>query len=353
MITILLIEDDAVLRENTAELLELSNYKVIKASNGKIGVELAKKHLPNIIVCDIMMPELDGYGALEVLSKNKTTKHIPFIFLSAKIERNDIRKGMNLGADDYITKPFSEDDIISAIESRLAKVSILKEMNKTNDSKNDSFQPQQNELKTLNDLKNFFDDYGVEFMFKKEAVIYHEGDHSNYIYLINKGAVKCFRMDEQGKELVTALYKEDDLFGYSSFTNNAPHQETATAIENTKLLGISILDFNDILEKNHKVLLELIELLTDDLSAVKEQLLQMAYGTVNKKTAATILKFAEKINRKPEDPIKISRNDLASVAGIATETLIRALTEFKKLGIIKAEGRNIRVVDIQKLKSIT
>lgn len=352
MKTVLLIEDDTVLRENTAELLELSNYKVIKASNGKTGVELAKKHIPNIIVCDIMMPELDGYETLEALSKNKTTKYIPFIFLSAKTERYDIRKGMNLGADDYITKPFTEDDIISAIESRLAKVSILQELNHNNHQENSILQPQESEIKTLNDLKNFFDDYGVEFIFKKEDIIYHEGDHSNYIYLINKGAVKCYRMDEQGKELITALYKEDDLFGYTSFTNNTSHQETATAIQNTKLLGVSIMDFNELLDKNHKVLLELIELLTDDLSTVKEQLLQMAYGTVNKKTAATILKFAEKINRKPEDPIKISRNDLASVAGIATETLIRALTEFKKLGIIKAEGRNIKVVDIKRLKSI-
>ncbi|WP_372935790.1 response regulator [Seonamhaeicola sp.] len=348
MKTVLLIEDDVVLKENTAELLELSNYKVITASNGKVGVELAKKYIPNIIICDIMMPELDGYGALEALSKSKATKHIPFVFLSAKTERSDVRKGMNLGADDYITKPFTEEDIISAIESRLAKVSILKELRKS-----DIIEPEKNEIKTLNDLKNFFDDYGVEFNFKKEDVIYYEGDHSNYIYLVNKGAVKCFRIDEQGKELVTSLYKEDDLFGYTSFTTNAPHQETATAIENTKLLGVSVLEFNELLEKNHKILIELIELLTDDLSSVKKQLLQMAYGTVNKKTAATILKFAEKINRKPEDPIKISRNDLASVAGIATETLIRALTEFKKLGIIKAEGRNIKVIDIQKLKSIS
>jgi len=350
MKTVLLIEDDPVLQENTAELLELSGYKVITASNGKTGVALAKKHQPDIIVCDIMMPVLDGYGAFKILSKSKLTKYIPFIFLSAKTERNDIRKGMNLGADDYITKPFSEDDLISAIESRLAKVSILQELNQSQES--DPISPTENEIKTLNDLKIFFDDYGNEFSFNTEDVIYHEGDHSNYIYLISLGAVKCYRIDEQGKELVTALYKEDDLFGYTSFTHNTPHQETATALANTKLLGVSIIDFNEVLSKNHKVLIEIIELLTDDLSVVKEQLLQMAYGTVNKKTAATILKFAEKINRKPDDPIKISRNDLASVAGIATETLIRALTEFKKRGIIKAEGRNIKVVDIEKLKSI-
>ena len=106
---ILLIEDDVVLRENTEELLELSNYEVVVAPNGKVGVEIAKQNLPNIIVCDIMMPELDGYGVLEALSKNEETRHIPFIFLSAKTERKDVRKGMDLGADDYITKPFEED----------------------------------------------------------------------------------------------------------------------------------------------------------------------------------------------------------------------------------------------------
>lgn len=351
MKTVLLIEDDIVLRENTAELLELASYEVIKASNGKSGVTLAKKKLPDIIICDIMMPELDGYGVLELLSKNKATKHIPFIFLSAKTERSDVRKGMNLGADDYITKPFTEDDLISAIESRLAKISILKDL--TNYQKSEIIQPNENEIKTINDLKNYFDDNGKRFTYSKEEVIYHQRDHSNYIYLINQGAVKCYRINEQGKELVTGLYKEDDLFGYTSFTQNLPHNETATAIVNTKLAGISIIEFNNILDKNHKVALDLIELLTDDLSSTKEELIQMAYDTVNKKTANTILKFVERINRKPEDSIKISRNDLASVAGIAPETLIRALTEFKKQGILKSDGRNFKVIDVEKLKSIS
>ncbi|WP_298493614.1 response regulator [uncultured Algibacter sp.] len=352
MKTVLLIEDDVVLRENTAELLELQGYKVLKAPNGIYGVNVAKKqHFDlDIIICDIMMPELDGYGVLKTLSKSKLTKYIPFIFLSAKTEPSDVRKGMNLGADDYITKPFTENDLVSAIESRLAKVSILQELKREKELNID--EPNENEIKTLNDLKNFFEDYGEEFAYDNEEVIYREGDHSNYIYLIGQGAVKNYRIDEQGKELTTALFKEDDIFGYTSFTETTPHQETAKAIANTNLIGISIIEFNNILSKNHKVALELINLLTDDLSNVKKQLLQMAYGTVNQKTAATILKFAEKMNRKPEDPIKISRNDLASVAGIATETLIRALTEFKKQGIIKAEGRNIKVINIEKLKNV-
>lgn len=345
---ILLIEDDIVLRENTSELLELSNYEVVNAANGRLGVQVAKEILPDIIVCDIMMPELDGYGVLEALTKNESTQHIPFIFLSAKTERKDVRKGMDLGADDYITKPFSEDELISAIESRLAKASILKDIREKKVVKVEETE----DIRSLNDLKNYFEDNGESFVFAKEATIYKEGNNSNYIYLINRGLVKCHKLDEQGKQLTTALYKEDDLFGYTSFTQNLAYQESATAIQETELVGLSKKALTNVLNKNHKVTLELIELLTEDLAVVKDQLLQMAYSSVSKKTAKTILIFAEKLNRKPEDQIKISRNDLASVAGIATETLIRTMSNFKKQGLIEIEGRTIRILDLEKLKEI-
>ncbi|RNC87746.1 MAG: response regulator [Winogradskyella sp.] len=348
---VLLIEDDAILRENTAELLELSGYDIIAAPNGKIGVEKAKSVLPDIIISDIMMPELDGYGVLESLSKNETTKFIPFIFLSAKTERQDVRKGMDLGADDYITKPFTEDELISAIESRIAKAAILKDQREDH-SKTIKEVENGNELRNLNDLKNFFDDNGSAFDYKKNDIIYHEGLNSNFIYLIVSGLVKCYKLDEQGKELTTALHKEDDLFGYTSFTQNIPYQETAKALENTKLVGLSKSELKTVLNQNHKVTLDIISMLTDDLSGVKNQLLQMAYSSVHKKTADTILKFAEKLNRKPEEPIKISRNDLASVAGIATETLIRAMSNLKKDGVIEIEGRNIKILDLKKLQDI-
>ncbi len=345
---VLLIEDDLVLRENTAELLELSGYKVTVASDGLEAVEIALKKLPDIIVCDIMMPELDGYGVLNTLSKNSDTKYIPFIFLSAKTEHQDVRKGMNMGADDYITKPFDEEELISAIESRLAKRAILKDLRGEKNSSNDDLN--ESEVNPIQDLKTLFNNNGEVFNYVTNDIIFKEGNNSNYIYLINKGVVKCYKLDEQGKELTTALYREGDLFGYTSFTQNGPYQETAAVIKDVEIVGITKNALKSILDKNHKVALELIQCLTDDLSGIKEQLLQMAYSTVNKKTAATIIRFAEKMNRKPEDPLKISRSDLASVAGIATETLIRTMSDFKRQGIIKMEGRNIKIVDIQKLK---
>ncbi|MEM9986339.1 MAG: response regulator, partial [Bacteroidota bacterium] len=122
---ILLIEDNPGMRENTAEILELADYEVLTAQHGKEGVALAKEHLPDLIICDIMMPELDGYGVLRMLGANKDTSSIPFIFLTAKAEKSDFRRGMNLGADDYITKPFDDVELLDAIEMRLKKHASL------------------------------------------------------------------------------------------------------------------------------------------------------------------------------------------------------------------------------------
>src|SRR5450631_1817216 len=123
--TILVIDDNKDIRENTAEILELAGYTTMVAENGKKGVEIATSEKPSIIVCDIMMPELDGYGVLHLLRKNPETEHIPFIFLTAKTERTDFRKGMEMGADDYITKPFEDIELLNAVEIRIKKSAIL------------------------------------------------------------------------------------------------------------------------------------------------------------------------------------------------------------------------------------
>lgn len=345
---ILLIEDDTALRENTAELLELSNYTVETAPNGKVGLEMAKTNPPDLIVCDIMMPEVDGYGVLEKLSKNEKTKHIPFIFLSAKTEHKEVRKGMDMGADDYITKPFDESDLLSAIESRLAKAEILA----SRSPKPAVSEPEEEMMTNLNQLKNFFWDEGEENKYSRGEIIYDRGDRSNMIYLILKGIVKTHTMDENGKELITGLYKADDFLGFTSFMENIPYNETATAVEEVELVGISKQEMKDILMKNREVSLELMSLLADNLSDVKEQLLRMAYSSARKKTATTILQFVKIMNKNPDSPIRILRSDLASTAGIATESLIRTLSEFKKNELIEIEGRDIRVIDTEGLEAI-
>jgi CheY-like chemotaxis protein len=120
--SILVIDDNKDIRENTAELLELAGYKTFMAENGRKGVELALQEKPSLIICDIMMPELDGYGVLYLIRKNPQTENIPLIFLTAKEGRNDLRKGLAMGADNYIPKPYEEMELLSAVDIGLKKV---------------------------------------------------------------------------------------------------------------------------------------------------------------------------------------------------------------------------------------
>lgn len=349
MKTILLIEDDRVLRENTEELLGLAGYQINTAPNGRLGIEAAKNSIPDLIICDIMMPEVDGYGVLKELSSDDSTKHIPFIFLSAITEPKAIRKGMDLGADDYLSKPYEEEDLINAIESRLAKAKLLQEIT----NRNNEVYVNPDEIGNLNQLKNYFDDHGELVKVEKDHAIYREGDRSTCVYLILKGIVKCHTMDQDGKELITSLYHADDFLGFTSLMNNATYQESATALETTELAAVGKEQLHHIIAENHIIPLELMALLSDNISDIKHQLLQMAYSSVRKKTAQTLLQFAEVMNKNTSDPIKISRADLASVAGIATESLIRTLSSFKKEGLIEIEGRNISIKELKALMYVT
>lgn len=126
MAKILVIDDEKNLRENVKTALELNNYEVFTSENASIGLESAINNQPDLILCDIMMPDHDGFWVLENIRKNKKLVSVPFIFLTAKVEREDLRKGMNLGADDYITKPFKISELLSAIEIRLNKSAALK-----------------------------------------------------------------------------------------------------------------------------------------------------------------------------------------------------------------------------------
>lgn len=118
---VLTIEDDDTIRNTIVETLTLEAFDVIAADNGQKGVELAQTHLPDLIICDVIMPELDGYGVIKQLNQNPKTKGIPFIFLTGKDSIQDFRYGMNLGANDYLTKPFTSEDLVTAVKVRLKR----------------------------------------------------------------------------------------------------------------------------------------------------------------------------------------------------------------------------------------
>ena len=126
MIQILIIEDDRSIRENTAELLELEGYSTFTASNGKTGLEKIKLYSPDLILCDLRMPEMDGFTLLKHLGQHSDLKKIPFVFFSAKSEIVDIKMGMDAGADGYLTKPFELADLLSSVEKSLNRKKQVK-----------------------------------------------------------------------------------------------------------------------------------------------------------------------------------------------------------------------------------
>lgn len=121
MKTILVIEDQPIMRHKTVTILKMEGYDVLEAPNGKEGIRLAREELPDLILCDIMMPECDGYDVLQAVRLNRATATTPFVFFSAKGEKPDVRAGMNLGADDYLVKPTPRTDLLEALEARFER----------------------------------------------------------------------------------------------------------------------------------------------------------------------------------------------------------------------------------------
>jgi DNA-binding response OmpR family regulator len=200
---ILVIEDNLEVRENISEILELTGYEVFSAENGKTGVDIAKSEKPDLIICDIMMPELDGYGVLYILSKDPETSTIPFIFLTAKADKSDFRKGMSMGADDYITKPFDETELLNSIETRLKKSEHLKDMLDAHEKTVENLIHHATEINLIEELS----ESRKTKTFNKKTTIYYEGDYPNYLYYINSGKVKTFKINEDGKEFITGFRK--------------------------------------------------------------------------------------------------------------------------------------------------
>ncbi|MCB9447358.1 MAG: response regulator [Flavobacteriales bacterium] len=347
---ILLIEDNPDVRENTAEILELADYAVETAENGKVGLEKARMIKPDLIVCDIMMPELDGFGVLYMLGKDVDTAGIPFIFLTAKTEKVDFRKGMTMGADDYITKPFEEMELLNAIETRLLKSEKFKKaFAGTSDSLNEFL----DDARSLEDLKNLSDDRKTR-SFKKKEILYHEGDFPNALYFIKSGKVKTFKMNQDGKEYITGLYKEGDFIGYMGLLEENTYKDTATALEPVEAITIPKQDFLSLLYNNREVAGKFIRMLSSNIMEKEEQLLSLAYNTVRKRVAEALMFLQKKYMQENQAAFQmaISRDDLASIVGTATESVIRTLSDFKEEGLIEIQGRDIKIVNANKLEHL-
>ena len=343
--TVLVIEDHDDIRESIVEILEMAGYLVLSAAEGKSGFELAIKHLPNIILCDIMMPVLDGYGVLYLLGKHEETANIPLIFLTAKAERADIRKAMDMGADDYLTKPFDDMELLNAIESRLRKYSNKRHSSILSPSLPEDLESLLQELTALGRKKTY----------KKKQNIYQELDTPLYLYKVNSGKVRSFLFYEDGRELTTGIFSENEFFGYEAILMNKKRFDNVETLEEVELILINKTELENLMNKRPALNFKFIQLLTHNSQLKNEKLLSFAYNSVRKRIAEALVNYADKFKESPRDNscvIRISREDLASMAGTANETVSRTLADFKEEKLLVKEGNSIHVIDIEALRSI-
>lgn len=338
---VLVIEDNDDIRESTAEVLMLAGYEALTAPNGKIGVELAVRNVPDIILCDIMMPELDGYGVLYLLQKNPNTASIPFIFMTAKAERSDMRKGMEMGADDYLTKPFDDMELFNAIESRLKKRNNAQAFKAGGHNNTES-------------LLEALIAKGKPRAFMAKQIIYIENDEPSCLYYVKKGQVKAYKRAKDGRELSSGLYKDGDFFGYESLCQGTDYGDNAATLIDSELILIAKADFIEALGSHQEIASVFMGWLSGSIQEKEERMLKLAYFSVRKRVAEALVQLACKFGEKGFDQctLKISRDDLAALVGTASETVSRMLADFKAEKLIEKSGNAIRILSVEKLKNI-
>jgi CRP-like cAMP-binding protein len=312
-------------------------------------VDIALHEKPSVIVCDIMMPDLDGYGVLHLLRKNAETQNIPFIFLTAKTERSDFRKGMEMGADDYITKPFEEIELLNAIEVRLKKAEILE--NKYASSKLGISQFIK-DVKDSGLMKHLADQYDVE-SYNKKQTLYQEGKRPKFLFYLVKGKVKGFKTHEDGKEYITDLFSEGDFIGYSALIADHNYDDSAVILEESEIMQIPRDDFHQMVFGDLNIAAKFIRIITKNVKDKEERLLNLAYSSLRKRVAKALVDIQDKFNADGQNrPIEISREDIAHYVGTATESLIRTLSDFKAEKLIEIKEGKISIANFEKLKHL-
>jgi CRP-like cAMP-binding protein len=281
-----------------------------------------------------------------LINKNESLKTIPFIFLTAKTERVDFRKGMEMGADDYITKPFTDIELLNAIESRLQKLKFQNERINSSKNLNDFF----DEIKKEDALEKLTDSKIINH-YKKKQRVYAEGNHPHSLYYLNSGKIRTFKINELGKELTISLYNAGDFFGYNALLENSVYKENAETLEESEISIIGRDDFEILINDNKKVAHKFIKLLAHNVSEKEEQLINLAYNSLRKRVADSIITLSKKYNEegKSDFIIRISREDLAHIAGTTTESMIRTLSDFKSEKLIEAEAGYVKVLNEKKL----
>ena len=277
------------------------------------------------------------------------TQNIPFIFLTAKTERSDFRKGMEMGADDYITKPFDDIELLNAIEIRLKKADILDHKYASSPQGINQF------IKDVKDsglIKQLADQYNIDSYHKKQT-LYHEGKRPKSLYYLQSGKVKAFKSHPDGKEYITDLFTAGDFMGYSALIEDRNYDDSAEVLEEAEIMQIPKEDFVQMINSDINIAAKFIRIITHNVKEKEERLLNLAYSSLRKRIAKALADIHEKFNHGQEKKtIEISREDIAQYVGTATESLIRTLSDFKAEKLISITEGKISIANIDKLRNL-
>lgn len=344
MKSVLIIEPDEGKRNKLHTLLSVAHYNVIVAANGVEGMQHISKHSFNLILSAIEMPELDGFGLLHLLNRDKNFVQIPFIFTSEDVTYREIRKGMNMGADDFLQFPMDDSELLNAIENRLRRHEQVSDalLEGAEFSK-------QDDMEVIFSFENIRE-HSNEAHYVEGDFIYRNGDISHYVYYIQKGSLKTFLYNEDGKEYITGIFRKGEFFGYHALFENRKQKEYAGALEDCEIIKIDKQSFHRLILKNNVLAYQFLQMLSKNVTSIEERMLHLAYSSVRRRLARALLKISQE---NGSDQIQLSRTDLAHLVGTSTETLVRTLSEMKKDNLISANHNEINIIDklgLQKLE---
>ncbi|MBK7232018.1 MAG: response regulator [Saprospiraceae bacterium] len=340
---ILIIEDNDEMRENISEILALAGYEVFVAKDGILGIQEARTQLPHLILCDIMMPNLDGFGVLKIKSQDPLLKDIPLIFLTAKAEKEDFRKGMNLGAEDYLMKPFDDVDLLQIIETKLEKYERLSTNYKV---KRLASLVRFNEFKNLPQVKELVADSAIKDFGKKSILWNHDEPISNYMWLEN-GIVKE-SLDTVGFKEIIIDFVHDRNFIDNSYLFKSHYRSKCETVEACKIKFISKQQLESIIVQEN-MMQALLEHSLSQYHDISRRLAVNSFGNVREKIAYHLLILHQTFK---EQVIRLSREDLSSFCGMAKETLIRTLADFKEEKLIDTDAKSIIILNMKGLENI-
>lgn len=340
---ILVLEADHDVRHNLVEILTLAGYEVEASSDGREGVKKTMQIMPDLIICNMLLPALSGYQILEVIRKSNITQDIPFIFIVDSTVPEDIRKGMSMGADDFLTRPLDSVDLLNAISTRLLK--------------------SRKRVMGLEDRQGILDEArGLEVLHKlgqgKEVrkylpreKIFTEGDVPRYLYVVKKGRVEITKSNNYHKELVLDVFDPGDFFGYEDLVFDLPHRDSALAMTDTSVLLVPRKDFLETLLANLQFSALIIKHLAAAIERKEQRMLSIAYDSVRKRIAAALIRLGPQ-GKNSGEGVKVFRQDLSNMVGTAKESVSRTLSEFRKEHLIDIRNGKITILNLEGLANL-